>query len=289
MGAAQRILMKTTIGSVEDDWHIGRFSRLAGRLAALRGDDGQPLYEVTAHDRTPDAAGDDADLAAFAAGEFDQLWLFAVDVTGALTETDAAHVDAALKAGAGALLTRDHQDLGACLTRLGDIGQAEYFQTHNPEPDPTRRICDDRDTPSITWPNYHSGSNGDLQTVEAAQPLHPIMRGATGAPIRRLPAHPHEGVVGVPPALADRATVIAVGTSKTTGARFNLAVAIEGPGRVVADSSFHHLSDYNWDPRLGCPSFVAEPPADTVIRDPGALADTHSYVENIAAWLGRRI
>ena len=108
-----RLLLKTTIGPVEDDWHVGRFSRLAAHLAALRAEDGQPLYRVTARDRTENAAGDDVDLAAFAAGGFDQLWLFAVDVTGALTETDAANIEAAQKAGRGVLLTRDHQDLGA--------------------------------------------------------------------------------------------------------------------------------------------------------------------------------
>ena len=29
-----RILLQTTIEAVEDDWHIGRFSRLASRRAA---------------------------------------------------------------------------------------------------------------------------------------------------------------------------------------------------------------------------------------------------------------
>jgi hypothetical protein len=285
--AMTRLLLKTTIGPVEDDWHVARFSRLAAHLAALRAEDGQPLYQVTARDR----AGDDVDLAAFAAGGFDQLWLFAVDVTGALTETDAANIEAAQKAGRGVLLTRDHQDLGACLTKLGDVGQAQHFQTQNPDPDETRRRRDDPDNPTIDWPNYHSGANGDLQAVEVPAPVHPIMRRASGEPLRHLPSHPHEGAVGIPATLKAHSAIIAIGTSKATGARFNIAVAIDGPdrGRAVADSSFHHLCDYNWDPRLGRPSFVTEPPADTVIRDPGLLADTHRYVENIAAWLDRRI
>jgi hypothetical protein len=68
-------------------------------------------------------------------------------------------------------------------------------------------------------------------------------------------------------------------------------VAVEEPGlgRAVSDSSFHHLADYNWDPRLGCPSFVDEPPGDGVLRTPHALDDTHAYVSNIADWLARRI
>ena len=291
MSTPQRLLVKTTIGPVEDDWHVGRFSLLTDHLASLRGEDGQPLYAVTARDRAEDAAGDDVDLAAFAAGGFDQLWLFAVDVTGALTLTDAAHVEAAQTVGRGVMLTRDHQDLGACLTKLGDVGQAQYFQTQNPDPDPARRCRDDRDTLSIDWPNYHSGANGDVQAVDATQPLHPIMRRASGEAIRYLPSHPHEGAVGVPASLKDHSAVIATGTSKVSGVRFNIAVAMDGPGRgrALADSSFHHLCDFNWDPRLGRPSFVTEIPADTVIRDPGVLADTHRYVENIAAWLARRI
>jgi len=291
MTGAERILLKTTIGPVEDDWHVGRFSRLTEHLASLRGEDGAPLYAVTARDRTEDPAGDDVDLAAFAAGDFDQLWLFAVDVTGALTQADATNIEAAQKAGRGVMLTRDHQDLGACLTKLGDVGQAQHFQTQNPDPDEAHRRRDDPDNLAIDWPNYHSGTNGDVQAVDAAGPLHPIMRRVSGEAIAYLPSHPHEGAVGVPASLKDHSAVIATGTSKATGARFNIAVAMDGPrrGRAVADSSFHHLCDFNWDPRLGRPSFVTETPADTVIRDPGVLADTHRYVENIAAWLARRI
>jgi hypothetical protein len=288
---SERLLLKTTIGPVEDDWNIGRFSRLADLLASLRDLEGRPLYAVTARDRTEDQAGDDPDLAAFAAGDFDQLWLFAVDVTGALTETDAANIEAAQKAGRGVLLTRDHQDLGACLTKLGEVGQAHYFHSQNPEPDPARRRRDDPETPSIDWPNYHSGANGDVQAVDAATPLHPIMHRTSGETIAYLPAHPHEGAVGIPTGLEAHSWVIAIGTSQASGAHFNIAVAIDDParGRALADSSFHHLCDYNWDPRMGRPSFVTEPPVDTVIRDPSLLADTHRYVENIAAWLGRRI
>jgi hypothetical protein len=46
--------------------------------------------------------------------------------------------------------------------------------------------------------------------------------------------------------------------------------------------------DYNWDPRLGCPSFVTEPVGDQVIQDPNALDDVHAYVENIASWLAAK-
>jgi hypothetical protein len=78
------------------------------------------------------------------------------------------------------------------------------------------------------------------------------------------------------------------GASKATGARFNIAVAFEpgehgGPG--WAESTFHHFADYNWDPSLGCPSFVTEAPGDGLARHPEAMADTHRYALNLAAWL----
>jgi hypothetical protein len=130
-----------------------------------------------------------------------------------------------------------------------------------------------------------------LQTITAIDPLHALMRTASGIPIRRLPAHPHEGAVGVPTALRHIARVVAQGRSLTTGATFNLCVAVEEPGmgRAVSDSSFHHFCDYNWNPRMGCPSFVTEPPGEGVLAARDALDDGHRYVENIAAWLAGRI
>ena len=65
---ATRILLKTTIGAVENDWNVGRFSLLAEHLRSLRDLSGNPLYEVTARDRAQDAAGDDVDLAELARG-----------------------------------------------------------------------------------------------------------------------------------------------------------------------------------------------------------------------------
>lgn len=48
-----RILLQTTIPRIEDDWHIGRFGLLRTFLADLAGDDGVPLFAVTARDRAP--------------------------------------------------------------------------------------------------------------------------------------------------------------------------------------------------------------------------------------------
>lgn len=281
------ILMKTTIGAVADDWNVGRFSLLAAHLRTLQDARGELRYEVFARDRVESAAGDDRDLAQAATGAYAQLWLIAADTVSALTETDIENIRRFRLGGGGILLTRDHQDLGACLSNLGALGATQYFQSVNPDPEPTRRCRDDRETPSISWPNFHSGANGDLQRVTPVDPVHALMKRPVGGVIERLPAHPHEGAVGVPDSLGGSARVVARGRSVTTGTAFNLCVAVEeaGQGRAVSDSSFHHFCDYNWDPRRGCPSFVNETPGFEVLNSPHALDDVHRYVENIAAWL----
>ena len=285
-----RILLKTTIGAIENDWNVGRFSLLAEHLRSLKDRSGNPLYHVVARNRVQNAAGDDSDLAELASGAYDQLWLMGTDVTGALSAGDVEHITRFRRHGGGTLLSRDHEDLGACITRLGSLGATQYFHTANPDPDESHRCPDDRETPSISWPNFHSGRNGDLQSVSPVEPAHPLMRRASGGTIQFLPAHPHEGSVGVPKVLETVARVVAQGRSTTTGARFNLCVAIEEPGmgRAVSDASFHHFCDYNWDPRKGAPTFVTEPPGDGVLESPDSLNDTHRYVENIAAWLAGR-
>jgi hypothetical protein len=286
-----RILLKTTIAAIENDWNIGRFSLLAEHLRSLRDASGSLLYEVVARNRAENAAGDDVDLDELAGGAYDQLWLIGTDVTGALTAGDVEHIIRFRKLGGGTLLSRDHEDLGACITKLGPLGATQYFHTSNPDPDESHRCADDRETPSISWPNFHSGRNGDLQPVTPLEPAHPLMRRAGGGSIRLLPAHPHEGSVGVPKTLEGAARVVAQGRSLTTGAWFNLCVAIEEPGmgRAVSDASFHHFCDYNWDPRKGAPTFVTEPPGDGVLESPDSLDDTHQYVANIAAWLAGRV
>jgi hypothetical protein len=97
------------------------------------------------------------------------------------------------------------------------------------------------------------------------------------------------------PADEDRARVIATGVSQATGREFNLVVAFEGGddrhgnrlGRAVAESSFHHFVDYNWDTSKGGPSFLTEPPGDEIKRDPKRLSDIKNYVSNLARWLAQ--
>lgn len=190
------------------------------------------------------------------------------------------------------MATRDHQDLGLSLCTLGGIGRAHFFNSKNPEPDTSRHVADDPHTTSISWPNYHSGANGDFQRITVTSP-HYVLRNDASAPgfIEFFPAHPHEGAVGAPE--GEEGHVIATGQSKTTGRTFNLVVAFESSrdkhgntlGRGIAESSFHHFVDYNWDTDMGCPSFLLEAPGDGYKRNPQALADVKTYVHNLAVWL----
>jgi len=178
-------------------------------------------------------------------------------------------------------------DLGSSVCDLAGIGAAQHFHTRNVDP-AAPAVRDDPFTLAISWPNFHSGANGDYQQIEIVEPLHDVLRNSsapTGA-IQFLPSHPHEGAVSAPN--GTQARVIARGTSKATGARFNIAVAFETgihTGRAIAQSTFHHFTDYNLDPRAGAPSFVQEPQGDGILRHPEARADADRYACNIALWL----
>lgn len=283
-----KVLLQTTIATTGDDWSIARFSRLGALLRAQHDGEGRPIFEVTMRDRERPGAPDPV-LASLDETDFDQMWLFAVDVGDGLTAQDCEGISRFRRNGGGLMVTRDHMDLGSSICTLGGVGKAHYFHSRNLDPDPTRRAIDDPYTTAISWPNYHSGANGDFQEIEVNGPVHPVLAdpaSPTGA-IRFLPSHPHEGAVGAPDGEAAR--VIARGTSKTTGRRFNIAIAFEpGPDRgpALAESTFHHFADYNWDTRSGAPSFVSEPPGDALMHTPQAIADTHRYVVNVARWLG---
>lgn len=286
-----RILLQTTIPNVEDDWHIGRFSMLADHLAGLKDARGRPLYLVTARDREA-ASGPDPVLSSLDESGFDQLWLFAVDTGGGLDKADCAAISNFRRSGGGLMVTRDHMDLGCSVCNLGGVGAAHFFHTKNLDPDASRHAIDDPYTTEISWPNYHSGANGDFQEISVVGEPHPVLRDPAepGAVIRHLPAHPHEGAVGKP-ADDPTARVIAKGRSKATGADFNIAVAFErslAGGPAIAESTFHHFADYNWDPAHGAPTFVTEPPGGNLKATPRAKHDTELYAANLAHWLGRR-
>jgi hypothetical protein len=177
------------------------------------------------------------------------------------------------------------------LRAIEGAGSANFFNepSYN-EPDRTRWARDDQETSTIEWPNYHSGKNGDVQPVAVGEPLHPLVQhaGTASGRIERFPSHPHEGAVCVPPGDA-RARTVARGKSLVTGREFDLVVAFErtpeAPWRAIAESSFHHFADYNWDTSRGKPSFVTESPGDGIQREPGLLDDVRAYVRNCVDWL----
>ncbi len=285
--------MQTTIPFAEDNWHIGRFSLLRDELASLKDEAGNPLYEVTTRDRELDAAGNDPVLSTLDTSDFKELWLFAIDTGDGLTVADCQGITRFRQRGGGIMATRDHEDLGTSLCTLGGIGRAHFFHSKNPELDTSRHVPDDTFTTSISWPNYHSGANGDYQRI-GADSDHALMRNPRSplGVIEFFPAHPHEGAVGVPEDETN-ARVIALGESKTTSRPFNLVVAFESTtdahgnqlGRGIAESSFHHFVDYNWNTDMGCPSFLEEPPGDGYKQNPQALKDIKTYVGNAARWL----
>lgn len=276
-----KILVQTTIPAHPDDWNVDRFSLLADELRAAG-------HHVLARNRSV-GGQDDPVLSHLDELGFDQLWLMAVDTGDGLTDADAEAILRFRRTGGGVLTARDHQDLGCCLSRLGSLGQVNEF--HDPTVDQSH-LCDDLDTPTISWPNYHSGANGDYQPVFAADPVHDLLRtaGTASGRIEWFPAHPHEGAVT---ASVPFSTVVGQGRSAASGRRFNLAVAIDSElgddgtpmGRAVAESTFHHFADYNWDLDRGAPSFVAEPPGSQIRDDPSRMKVFKDYVANLASWL----
>ncbi|HEY5349908.1 MAG TPA: hypothetical protein VIJ64_09250 [Candidatus Lustribacter sp.] len=164
-----RVLLQTTIPYVEDDWHIGRFALLREEIGRYA--------DVVARDRENGADGNDSVLAGLPESDFDQLWLFAVDTGDGITPPECAAITRFREGGGHVFVTRDHMDLGVSVCNLGGIGDAHYFHSKNLDPDPENRTNDDQVTTSIQWPNYYSGPNGDVQTIAAVEPVHPVLAG----------------------------------------------------------------------------------------------------------------
>ena len=184
---AIKVLLQTTIVSSEDDWSVRRFGLLAKSLAECREADGRPVFEVTARDREPPGAADSV-LSTLDRSDFDEMWLFAVDTGEGLLAQDCRGINEFRRSGRGLLITRDHMDLGCSVCGLEGIGAAHHFHTRNVEPLPGAQR-DDPYTLNISWPNIHTGANGDFQEVQVVDDLHPVLRDATSptGAIRYLP------------------------------------------------------------------------------------------------------
>jgi hypothetical protein len=144
-------------------------------------DEGGALCEVIARDRETNSAGNDLVLSGLDTTDFDELWLFAVDTGDGLSVADCQGITRFRQRGGGIFATRDHQDLGSSLCTLGGIGRAHFFHTKHQDPDESRHARDDQDTKTISWPNYHSGSNGDYQRITAVEPIHELLRSPDSA------------------------------------------------------------------------------------------------------------
>ena len=288
----KNILLQTTIPYIEDDWHVARFSELQKHLESITDSSGAQLYNVTARNREVDEQGSDPLLRELDKSDFNELWLFAVDSGDGLSTAECEAITRFRRLGRGLLSSRDHMDLGSSLCTIGGVGLAHHFHTKNPDPNEAQRMRDDPETLTIDYPNYHSGSNGDYQIVRPADPVHELLRRGDGTTIEYFPAHPHEGSVSAVPD-DPSSHVIATGTSTATGNGFNLIVAFEKSrdshgndlGRAIAESSFHHFVDYNWDTDLGCPSGLTEKPGNGIKEDLHRLDDVKRYVTNVARWL----
>ena len=142
-----KILLQTTIPTTQDDWSIARFSRL-GALLREQLSEGRPVFEVTMRDRERPGAPDPV-LASLHETDFDEMWLFAVDVGDGLTAQDCEGISRFRRNGGGLMVTRDHMDLGSSLCSLGGVGTAHYFHSRNPDPDLARRTRSEEHTSEL--------------------------------------------------------------------------------------------------------------------------------------------
>ena len=143
MNKQVKILLQTTIPYTEDDWHIGRFSLLADHLRSLKGENGESLYDVTARNREAESESPDPLIARLDESDFDQLWLFGLEVGEGLTKEECTAITKFRQRGGGILATRDHNDMGASMCTIGGVGAAHYFHSKQQEPDESRRQRDD--------------------------------------------------------------------------------------------------------------------------------------------------
>jgi hypothetical protein len=103
-----RILLQTTIPTTDNDWDIRRFSLLTNYLTSLKDDQGEPLCAVTARNREENDLGNDPVLSTISRSQFDQLWLFAVDIGNGLSSADCLAINTFHEAGGGLDHPRPH-------------------------------------------------------------------------------------------------------------------------------------------------------------------------------------
>jgi len=151
------------------------------------------------------------------------------------------------------MVTRDPWTWGSPSCTLAAFGKAHihFPQLAGFHPARDRRLY----TPSISWPNFHFGRNGDSRKS----------RSGSGPPgfesihfTGRVPScpasHPHEGAVGSAGRRVRQGHCRRYQQSDRP--RVNIAVASSPPGVAprLPQSPFHHFDGYNWDTHSGAPS-----------------------------------
>lgn len=254
-----KILLQTTLVSA-NDWHVGRFARLAD---LLRGDG----HEVVCRDREPRADGSDTLLPQLPDSDFEQLWLIAGDTGNGLAPADVRGILRFRERGGGVLTAREDKNRGVSLLNLGAIGSVNNFHTYNRARGPR--------------PARHAAKKSGYQRIVPMPPVHELLhteKSPSGV-VEFFPAHPHEGALSIPDNMP-YARAIAAPADAGQARTFALAVAIENEptgnghpcGRAIAISSFQHLADSNWEPLQSR-------------EDADRLAAFQDYIRNIARWL----
>src|SRR5262245_21728739 len=95
-----KVLLQTTIAPEADNWSIDRLSLVGEFLREQSDNSGQPLFDVVTRDRDPLGAPD-AVLSNLERSNYDQLWLFAVDVGDGLSAEDCRGINAFRARGGG--------------------------------------------------------------------------------------------------------------------------------------------------------------------------------------------
>ena len=290
-----KILLQPTIPYAEDDWHIGRFSLLTEHLKSLKDENGDALYEVTARNLEQDTNGNDKVLNKLDESDFDQLWLFALDTDGILSKEDCRG---------------DHEISSKRQRNFHDARSSRYgnFALHGRR---NRRgalfSLETKRSRTMSATNATIRRRKTLisriiipvQTaiIKKLSPSNPFTnflkdrtaRQSNFSPRIRTKAESVNRKMTIRRVLSPKAKVGCFGKD------FNLIVAFERSedkhgnkfGRGIAESSFHHLVDYNWDTK-GCPTFLEEPPGDDVKNNPEKLEDIKTYISNLARWLASK-
>ena len=280
--AAPKALLLSTIATDANDWHIGRFS-LLGSMIKSAGQAIDPAFSLTTTDYPVEPELRKALQSDLREGEFNQIWLMAVDLDNGPDEDFFLALEAAVRSGTDLVIARDHADLGSCLLSLDGclaaVGSTQTFKRSWPDL-PTDREFIDEACPTITTPCVVTGQNGGVQICRKRSD-HPLLAFSSMLPGHLLiPAHPHEGVIRP---MTESQTVLLSSYSITSGREQLIAIVDEVPdrGMVLHHSTFHHFADYNIDIRLGAPDFVLDPPTKQIEDSPELLADLRAYIQSV--------